>query len=184
MCASERAQLVAYDFVDDVMLHWDCFSRSDAQVIDFMRNLWPADAFLPNRDYALAYLERCHPTGERPDRARPHRNPPPLVPRRLTAYPFTTPPSSDILGAPAANAARERMKQCQRQVTSWQSTREPQGRPPSPWTILARSIGQAYKEITQIYPQPGWVEHDPLELVDSCEATVAELLASAGIQPL
>ena len=44
-------------------------------------------------------------------------------------------------------------------------------------------IGQAYKEITQIYPQPGWVEHDPLELVDSCEATVAELLAGAGISP-
>ena len=44
-------------------------------------------------------------------------------------------------------------------------------------------IGQSYKEITQIYPQPGWVEHDPLELVDSCEATVAELLAGAGISP-
>ena len=33
-----------------------------------MRDLWPADALLPNRDSALAYLERCHPTGERPDR--------------------------------------------------------------------------------------------------------------------
>ena len=44
-------------------------------------------------------------------------------------------------------------------------------------------IGQAYREITQIYPQPGWVEHDPLELFDSCEATVAELLAGAGISP-
>ena len=44
-------------------------------------------------------------------------------------------------------------------------------------------IGQAYREITQVYPQPGWVEHDPLELFDSCEATVAELLAGAGIHP-
>ena len=44
-------------------------------------------------------------------------------------------------------------------------------------------IGQAYREITQVYPQPGWVEHDPLELFDSCEATVAELLAGAGIPP-
>ena len=34
-----------------------------------MRDLWPADAFLPNRDSALAYLERCHAAGERPDRA-------------------------------------------------------------------------------------------------------------------
>ena len=46
-----------------------------------------------------------------------------------------------------------------------------------------RVVGQAYREITQFYPQPGWVEHDPLELVDSCEATVAELLAGAGISP-
>ena len=44
-------------------------------------------------------------------------------------------------------------------------------------------IGQSYREIAQIYPQPGWVEHDPLELVGSCEATVAELLAGAGIHP-
>ena len=43
--------------------------------------------------------------------------------------------------------------------------------------------GQSYREIAQIYPQPGWVEHDPLELFDSCEATVAELLAGAGIRP-
>ena len=41
--------------------------------------------------------------------------------------------------------------------------------------------GHAYTEITQHYPQPGWVEHDPLELFSSCEATVTELLASAGI---
>ena len=46
-----------------------------------------------------------------------------------------------------------------------------------------RVVGQAYREITQFYPQPGWVEHDPLELFDSCEATVAELLAGAGIHP-
>ena len=51
------------------MLQWDCFSRTDAKVIDFMRDLWPADAFLPNRDSALAYLELCHAAGERPDRA-------------------------------------------------------------------------------------------------------------------
>ena len=46
-----------------------------------------------------------------------------------------------------------------------------------------RVVGQAYREITQIYPQPGWVEHDPLELFDSCEAAVAELLSGAGIRP-
>ncbi len=43
--------------------------------------------------------------------------------------------------------------------------------------------GHAYTEIAQIYPQPGWVEHDPTELFASCEATVGELLASASISP-
>ena len=27
-----------------------------------------------------------------------------------------------------------------------------------------RVLWQAYQEITQIYPQPGWVEHDPNEI--------------------
>ena len=44
-----------------------------------------------------------------------------------------------------------------------------------------RVVGHAYTEVAQMYPQPGWVEHDPLELFGSCESTVAELLASAGI---
>ena len=52
--ALERAQLAVYEFVDDVMLHWDRFALTEA--------------FLPNRDSALAYLERCHAAGERPDR--------------------------------------------------------------------------------------------------------------------
>ena len=46
-----------------------------------------------------------------------------------------------------------------------------------------RVAGHAYTEIAQMYPQPGWVEHDPTEIYASCEATVAELLASAGIAP-
>ena len=46
-----------------------------------------------------------------------------------------------------------------------------------------RVVGQAYREITQIYPQPGWVEHDPMELFTSCEAAVAESLSGAGIGP-
>ena len=69
MYATERSQLAAYEFVDDVMRHWDSFANSDGEVIDFMRGLWPTDAYLPNRDYALAYLVRCHAKGERPDRS-------------------------------------------------------------------------------------------------------------------
>lgn len=27
-----------------------------------------------------------------------------------------------------------------------------------------KSVGVAQKEFTQIYPKPGWVEHDPMEI--------------------
>ena len=46
-----------------------------------------------------------------------------------------------------------------------------------------RVIWQAYQEITQIYPQPGWVEHNPNEIFDSVIETVDELLESTEIHP-
>ena len=45
-------------------------------------------------------------------------------------------------------------------------------------------VSQAYKELTQYYPQPGWLEHNPQEIwQDTCEImqTVVQL---AKIQPL
>ena len=39
----------------------------------------------------------------------------------------------------------------------------------------------AQQELTQIYPQPGWVEHDPLEIWRSQLATAREALHKAGI---
>jgi glycerol kinase len=42
-------------------------------------------------------------------------------------------------------------------------------------------VAQAQQELTQIYPQPGWVEHDPLEIWRSQLATAREALAKAGI---
>src|ERR1035437_3787154 len=42
-------------------------------------------------------------------------------------------------------------------------------------------VAQAQQELTQIYPQPGWVEHDPLEIWHSQLATAREALAKAGI---
>ena len=42
-------------------------------------------------------------------------------------------------------------------------------------------ISEAQREITQIYPQPGWVEHNPTEIWDTQLATAREALAKAGI---
>ena len=39
------------------------------------------------------------------------------------------------------------------------------------------------REIRQIYPRPGWVEHDPVELFESCLHTVEELLEMAEVHP-
>ncbi|NLP44231.1 MAG: glycerol kinase GlpK [Peptococcaceae bacterium] len=38
-------------------------------------------------------------------------------------------------------------------------------------------IGTAHKEITQFYPHPGWVEHDPEEIWSTQYGVIAELLA-------
>ncbi len=43
-------------------------------------------------------------------------------------------------------------------------------------------VAQAQQELTQIYPQPGWVEHDPMEIWRTQLATAREALAKAGIQ--
>jgi glycerol kinase len=37
--------------------------------------------------------------------------------------------------------------------------------------------GWVYRELTQHYPRPGWVEHDPEEIQAAVDATLAELLA-------
>ena len=41
--------------------------------------------------------------------------------------------------------------------------------------------GLAQKEHQQIYPQPGWVEHDPLEIWESTQAVVRRVVADAGL---
>jgi glycerol kinase len=41
----------------------------------------------------------------------------------------------------------------------------------------------AQKEFTQYYPQPGWVEHDPIEILTSQMACAVEALAKVGARP-
>ena len=43
-------------------------------------------------------------------------------------------------------------------------------------------VGSAQREFRQIFPQPGWVEHDPQEILASVLATVADVLASARVE--
>ena len=46
-----------------------------------------------------------------------------------------------------------------------------------------RIAGRAYREITQYYPQPGWVEHDPVEILDRTLEAAREAVAVAGVVP-
>lgn len=45
----------------------------------------------------------------------------------------------------------------------------------------ANVVCSAQKEFAQHYPQPGWVEHDPMEIFATQSATMVEALAQAGI---
>jgi len=44
-----------------------------------------------------------------------------------------------------------------------------------------RILGSSQQEFRQIYPQPGWVEHDPLEIWHSQRDVAARALAAAGL---
>jgi glycerol kinase len=62
-----------------------------------------------------------------------------------------------------------------------------QGTTGSTALVIARDgrvIGRGYREITQHYPQPGWVEHDPEELVQRTVDAAREALAQAGTRPV
>jgi glycerol kinase len=47
-----------------------------------------------------------------------------------------------------------------------------------------QAVGWSYRELTQHYPRPGWVEHDPGEIWSAVQATLAELRTSLGDPPV
>lgn len=47
-----------------------------------------------------------------------------------------------------------------------------------------RILGRAYRDITQHYPAPGWVEHDAHEILDRTVAAAREAIANAGVTPI
>ena len=44
-------------------------------------------------------------------------------------------------------------------------------------------VGSAQREFTQLYPRPGWVEHDPMEIWSSQYSVLTEALAQTGVAP-
>lgn len=44
-----------------------------------------------------------------------------------------------------------------------------------------QAVAQVNREITQYYPSPGWVEHDPVEIWNVTKDLIGEALAKAGI---
>jgi glycerol kinase len=46
-----------------------------------------------------------------------------------------------------------------------------------------RQVAMAQREHRQIYPQPGWVEHDPMEIWGNTEGVIAEAMARARLEP-
>lgn len=51
------------------------------------------------------------------------------------------------------------------------------------YNSYSQPIASAQKEFKQIYPKPGWVEHDPIELWETQLIVAKEAIEKAGIQP-
>jgi len=61
-----------------------------------------------------------------------------------------------------------------------------QGTTSSRAIVFGRSgeiLAASQKEFTQIFPQPGWVEHDPLEIWDTQRSVAAEAMEKASVSP-
>src|SRR5260370_34641179 len=50
--------------------------------------------------------------------------------------------------------------------------------------LAGRVVASAYREHAQIFPQPGWVEHDALEIRDNVDRVVAEAGAPGPREPV
>lgn len=44
-------------------------------------------------------------------------------------------------------------------------------------------VTEAQKEIKQYFPHPGWVEHDPEEIWNAVQSTIAQALINSGLRP-
>jgi len=46
----------------------------------------------------------------------------------------------------------------------------------------AKVISRSYREVACYYPQPGWVEHNPQEIWNSCLACIKETIQKSRIE--
>src|SRR5215813_9601297 len=46
-----------------------------------------------------------------------------------------------------------------------------------------KALGVGQKEFTQFFPKPGWVEHDPQEILSVQVSCIGDAISAAGIQP-
>ena len=44
-------------------------------------------------------------------------------------------------------------------------------------------LGESGYPLTQHYPKPGWVEHDPMEIWESQKAACLDVMAKTGVKP-
>lgn len=49
---------------------------------------------------------------------------------------------------------------------------------------VGRVAGRGYREIPQYFPQPGWVEHDPMQILECVRGAALEAIAAAGRAPV
>ena len=67
--------------------------------------------------------------------------------------------------------------------TFLRSTRGLRRRAPSCSTMRASQSASRSIPFRQIYPKPGWVEHDPREIASSQLGVITEVLVSSGVSP-
>src|SRR6476659_5725165 len=46
----------------------------------------------------------------------------------------------------------------------------------------ANPVAVAQRDLTQYYPQAGWVEHDPEEIWRTAQETASEIVAASGVE--
>ncbi|MDE6407503.1 MAG: glycerol kinase GlpK [Anaeroplasmataceae bacterium] len=50
------------------------------------------------------------------------------------------------------------------------------------FNVNGEAVGQAQQEFKQIYPHPGWVEHDPIDILSSVRSVISTALTEARVK--